>query len=117
MFTTPFTFMAAQAGGPPPILVVGAFTAYKGVTENRIIKLNGNGTKNTSFDNSTGFNNIAETIAIDSAGKIYVGGDFTTYKGVTENRIIKLNADGTKDTSFDNSTGFTPFSVKEIAIT
>jgi hypothetical protein len=33
-------------------------------------------------------------------------GNFTTYKGVAANRIIRLNPDGSKDTDFDNSTGF-----------
>jgi len=112
MFSTNFiSLVGSLEGSPPPpalppIYAVGEFTTYKGVTENRIIKLNADGTKDTSFDNSTGFNGIVNRIAIDSAGKLYVGGLFTSYKGVEANRIIKLNADGTKDTSFDNSTGF-----------
>jgi uncharacterized delta-60 repeat protein len=84
----------------------GDFTQYKGVAANRIIRLNADGSKDTGFDNSTGFNNIVNEITIDSNGKIYVGGNFISYKGVTENRIIRLNADGSKDTAFDNSTGF-----------
>jgi uncharacterized delta-60 repeat protein len=88
------------------IYIGGAFTTYKGVTNNRIIRLNPDGSKDTGFDNTTGFNNTVEAIAIDSNGKIYVGGQFTTYKGVTENRIISLNPDGSKDTAFDNTTGF-----------
>jgi hypothetical protein len=41
-------------------------------------------------------------IEIDSDGRIYVGGTFTTYRGVFESSIIKLNTDGTKDTNFQN---------------
>jgi uncharacterized delta-60 repeat protein len=95
------------------IYMGGSFTTYKGVTENYIIRLNPDGSKDTGFDNTTGFNNTVRSIAIDSNGKIYVGGDFTSYKGVTENRIIRLNADGSKDTAFDNTTGFgsTVFSI------
>jgi uncharacterized delta-60 repeat protein len=88
------------------IYVGGVFTSYKGVVANRIIRLNPDGSKDTGFDNTTGFSGIVLSIAIDSNGKIYVGGQFTTYKGVTENRIIRLNADGSKDTAFDNTTGF-----------
>jgi uncharacterized delta-60 repeat protein len=88
------------------LYVGGAFTSYDGVTANRIIKLNDDGTKDTSFDNTTGFNNTVNEITLDSTGKLYVGGTFTTYKGATENRIIKLNTDGTKDTTFVNTTGF-----------
>ena len=88
------------------LYVGGAFTTYKGTTENYIIRLNPDGTKDTGFDNSTGFNNPVWSLQLDSNGKLYVGGQFTTYKGTTENRIIRLNSDGTKDTGFDNSTGF-----------
>jgi uncharacterized delta-60 repeat protein len=88
------------------LYVGGAFTSYDGVTANRIIKLNDDGTKDTSFDNTTGFNSTVNEITLDSTGKLYVGGLFTTYKGATENRIIKLNTDGTKDATFVNTTGF-----------
>jgi uncharacterized delta-60 repeat protein len=88
------------------IYVGGVFTTYSGVANNYIIKLNSNGTKDTSFDNTTGFNALVYDIQFDSVGKLYVGGNFTQYKGVTNNYIIKLNTNGTKDTSFDNSTGF-----------
>jgi uncharacterized delta-60 repeat protein len=99
------------------VYVGGNFTSYKGVTENRIIRLNADGTKDTGFDTGTGFNGSVSDIATTSDGKVYVGGNFTTYKGVADNnRIIRLNADGTKDTGFDNSTGFNSF-VSVIAAT
>lgn len=89
------------------VYVGGAFTTYSGVTANRIVKLLSNGTKDTSFDNSTGFNSgRVDAIVIDSNGKLYVSGSFTSYKGTAANRIIHLNTDGSKDTGFDNSTGF-----------
>jgi uncharacterized delta-60 repeat protein len=88
------------------IYVGGAFSTYKGATNNRIIRLNSDGTKDTAFNNSTGFNSQVDSIALTSDGKVYVGGNFTTYKGATNVRIIRLNDDGTKDTGFDNTTGF-----------
>jgi uncharacterized delta-60 repeat protein len=88
------------------LYVGGGFTTYQGGGNGRIIKLNTDGTKDTSFDNTTGFNSDVNDIRLDSAGKLYVGGGFATYKSVAANRIIKLNTDGSKDTSFDNSTGF-----------
>ncbi|ESU30016.1 hypothetical protein FLJC2902T_05060 [Flavobacterium limnosediminis JC2902] len=88
------------------IIVGGDFTSYNGVPENRIIRLNSDGTKDTSFHTVTGFNNQVLSIALQSDGKIIVGGLFTSYDGVTENRIIRFNSDGTKDTSFNTGTGF-----------
>ena len=103
-FNTPPFLIRIDSSGK--IYVGGDFVTYSGLTNNRIIKLNSDGTKDTSFDNTTGFNNPIYDIQFDSVGKLYVGGQFTTYKGVTNNRIIKLNTDGSKDTSFDNTTGF-----------
>ena len=96
--------LATQSDGK--ILAGGQFTQYKGINENYIIRLNADGTKDLTFDNSIGFNNEVDSIAIQSDGKILVGGFFTTYKGVSENYIIRLNSDGTKDLTFDNSIGF-----------
>jgi len=53
-----------------------------------------------NFGAIPGFNTIISAIASQSDGKILVGGNFTTYQGATENRIIRLNADGSKDTTF-----------------
>jgi uncharacterized delta-60 repeat protein len=90
------------------IYVCGDFTTYQSLTNNRIIRLNDDGSKDISFDNATGFaGGNVNKISIDSNGKIYVVGNFTSYKSVTNNRIIRLNDDGSKDTNFDNTTGFT----------
>jgi len=103
-FNAGINSIAVQLNGK--IVVGGSFTLYKGVSENRIIRLNSDGTKDITFDNSVGFNNTVVSIAIQSDGKIVCGGTFTAYKGLTENRIIRLNSDGTKDVIFDNSVGF-----------
>jgi uncharacterized delta-60 repeat protein len=88
------------------ILVGGGFVAYSGFSENRLIRLNTDGSKDTSFNIGTGFNNAVTALAIDSNGKILVGGNFTTFTGVSQNRLVRLNTDGSKDTSFDIGTGF-----------
>jgi len=88
------------------ILVGGTLISYKGITSNRIIRLNTDGSIDTSFDIGTGFNNTVFSITIQPDDKILVGGNFTTYKGITSNRIIRLNIDGSIDTSFDTGTGF-----------
>ena len=76
------------------ILVGGGFSTYNGTTRNRIIRLNSNGSIDTSFNIGTGFNGNVFTIDIQPDGKILVGGDFTTYNGTTSNRIIRLNPNG-----------------------
>jgi uncharacterized delta-60 repeat protein len=96
--------IAQQSDGK--ILVGGVFTAYDGVTQNYIIRLNADGTRDTGFNIGTGINSFLEDIALQPDGKILIGGRFFTYDGVTQNRITRLNADGTRDTGFNIGTGF-----------
>jgi len=86
--------------------VAGEFTTYKGVAANRIICLNPDGSKNSGFDNSTGFNGTVYKLAFDNNGKIYAVGAFTTYKAVAANYAIRLNTDGSRDTGFVIGAGF-----------
>jgi uncharacterized delta-60 repeat protein len=91
------------------ILVGGFFDSFNGNSLNRIIRLNSNGSLDTSFNIGTGFDNGVNSISVDSNSKIYVSGYFTTYNGTSANYIIKLNSDGSIDSSFDYGTGFDNF--------
>lgn len=88
------------------ILVGGNFTTYTGVSYNHIVRLNTDGSIDNTFNIGTGFNSQVRTLSLQSDGKIIVGGDFTTYSGVSYNRIIRLNSDGTIDATFNVGTGF-----------
>jgi hypothetical protein len=88
----------------------GDFNSYKGTNRQKIAKLNGStGALDTAFDTASGFDSVVRTLAIDSAGDVYVGGDFTTYKTTnTRQRIAKLNGStGALDTTFNTASGFT----------
>jgi uncharacterized delta-60 repeat protein len=91
------------------ILAGGQFTSYNGTTQNYITRLNSNGTRDTSFVIGTGFDGPVSTIAIQSDGKILVGGYFTAYNGTTQNCMTRLNSDGTLDTGFTFTFGNTDF--------
>lgn len=97
-------YTAIQADGK--ILVGGAFTTYSGSTCNRIVRINTDGTVDTSFNTGDGFNNYVAHIEIQPDQKIIIGGGFTSYSGSNSNYIIRLNTDGTIDTSFNIGTGF-----------
>ncbi len=88
------------------ILLGGWFTQFKGNSYNRIIRLNIDGTIDTSFNVGTGFDNSVHTIKQQADGKILIGGTFRNYKGLTANGIIRLNIDGSVDSSFNIGTGF-----------
>jgi uncharacterized delta-60 repeat protein len=88
------------------IIVGGGFSNYKGESANGIIRLNSDGSRDNSFEIGTGFDGTVNTIAIQSDGKIVVGGDFSNYKGASANSIIRLNSNGSRDNSFEIGTGF-----------
>ena len=97
------------------LVVGGDFITYSGSTVNRIVRLNLNGTIDTTFNIGTGFNNTVQTVIQQSDDKIIVGGNFTTYSGSTANRIVRINPNGTIDTTFNTGTGFNfePYSIAE----
>jgi len=105
--------IAVQTDGK--LIIGGDFSSFNGVSANKIIRLNNDGTIDSNFSTGTGFNNIVKTIAIQSDGKILVGGTFTTYNGISKNRIVRLNNDGTIDNSYQTSIGFNN-SVNDIKI-
>lgn len=96
--------LATDASGR--ILAAGAFTTYSGSTVNRIVRINTNGTLDTTFNMGTGFDLPTLTVDVAPDGKIYVGGQFFTYSGSSANGIVGLNEDGTINTTFDYGTGF-----------
>ena len=110
-FNIPVFSIASQSDGK--VLVGGLFTQYSGSSQNYLIRLNSDGSKDTSFDIGSGFDKTGffafpsiETVKIQSNGKVLVGGDFTLFTGSTQNYLIRLNSDGSKDTSFDIGSGF-----------
>ena len=92
--------IAAQADGK--ILIGGTFTSYNGTAVGRIARLNTDGTLDATFNSGTGFPaDSVVSIAIQTDGKILVGGRFTTYNGVNiPDHLVRLNTNGTYDNTF-----------------
>ncbi|HON07929.1 MAG TPA: Calx-beta domain-containing protein, partial [Verrucomicrobiota bacterium] len=63
------------------------------------------GTVDTSFNPSPGADNFVYALALQTDGKVLVGGDFTTVDAVARNRIARLNINGRIDTTFDPGLG------------
>ena len=87
------------------IILAGNFIAFNGVSANRIIRLNPDGTSDTSFNSGSGFNDDCAALILQDDGKILVGGKFTQYDGFNANRIIRLNTDGSIDSGFLSGSG------------
>lgn len=87
------------------IIIGGNFTSYNGVLKNYLTRLNEDGSIDNSFNIGTTTNDDGVTsIAIQTDGKILVAGGFNSINGVTRKDLVRLNADGTLDQSFNIGT-------------
>ena len=96
------------------IILTGNFITFNGAPANKIVRLNSNGSFDSAFNCGTGFNDDVNAIALQSDGKIVLGGNFTAFNDIISNRIIRLNADGTKDESFQTGSGFSKEGVQTL---
>jgi uncharacterized delta-60 repeat protein len=89
------------------ILLGGSFTSsLNGEQRRALIRVNPNGSVDTTFNTgNVGFANATsvDAIVIQPDGKILVSGLFFEYNGVPRRMILRLHADGSLDTSFNDS--------------
>lgn len=99
VYTARGNSVAVQPDGK--ILVGGAFDAVNGAIKGNLVRLNADGSLDASFNlNGSGSNRQVTIVKLRADGKIFIGGDFTTYNGATRNGIARLNHDGSLDESF-----------------
>jgi uncharacterized delta-60 repeat protein len=106
--------MAIQPDGK--IIVGGTFNTYNGIPRLRIARLESNGSLDTSFTPGGGFSSTVNCLALQSDGKIVVGGSFGTFDSVSRPYIARLNPDGSLDTSFVLQGSGLNSSVEDLAI-
>jgi len=102
LLDAPFTGTPSVALAPDgKIWVGGSFANYNGDANlGRLVRLNPNGTLDTSSNHVRPGNNVS-SIGVQPDGKVIIAGAFTNYDGVgTADKMARLNADGTHDTSF-----------------
>jgi uncharacterized delta-60 repeat protein len=95
--------LAVQPDGK--IIIGGEFTSYNGTAMKGIARLNSDGSLDTSFVVGTGAEGGVFTIALQTDGKVLIGGVITTFNSVVVNNIARLNTDGSLDSSFATGTG------------
>ena len=95
--------MALQPDGR--IIIVGGFSSYSGVFRGHIARLNTDGSLDTAFDPGSGAFRNVYAVALQTDGRIIIGGDFTSYNNIFRSHIARLNSDGSLDATFDPSVG------------
>jgi uncharacterized delta-60 repeat protein len=83
------------------IVVAGLFTSFNGFPHNRVCRLNANGSVDQNFGLGNGINNAALALALQSDGRIIVGGQFSQVDLTLRNNLARLNTNGSVDLSFD----------------
>lgn len=87
------------------ILVAGQFSQYNGESGSKLVQINQDGSKNSNFLVGNFIGNAVYACEQQTDGKIIFGGDFTTYNGLNSTRILRLNSNGSKDTTFKIGSG------------
>jgi uncharacterized delta-60 repeat protein len=89
------------------IIAFGYFQRAGNERLGSIARLNRDGTPDTTFKTSAGGANGAISAArLLPDGKILIGGSFTSYDGVSRNRLARINADGSLDATFNSTANF-----------
>lgn len=86
------------------IIIGGRFTYVNLIERNKIVRLNSDGSLDTSFlNNSSGTNKVVWDVAVNLDGRVAIAGDFNIVNGVPRQKIVRLNPDGSLDKSFNIS--------------
>jgi uncharacterized delta-60 repeat protein len=95
----PFVFwLALQADGK--ILCTGSFAKFNGEPAGGLVRLNADGTRDTSFNIGSGFDSWGRSVSVQPNGQIMFTGWFVNYNGFSCNRMVLVNPNGTPDSSF-----------------
>jgi uncharacterized delta-60 repeat protein len=98
------------------VLIGGTFKHFNGMPLNGLARLNVDGSLDTNFNANFApgaDGGAVRALAIQLDGRVLVGGSFTHFNGAPVNHLVRLNTDGTVDTSF---VGGTSGSVEGIAL-
>lgn len=105
--------IAVQPDGK--VLIYGDFNRIGGTIKNNFARINSDGTLDPTFDAGSGFDVVPAEINAQADGKILAIGDFTSYDGTSVSRFVRLNSDGSLDTSFSPTFSSSVVSVVSLA--
>lgn len=95
---------AVNVLGNGNLLLGGNFGLVRGELRDQIARIGSDGTLDTSFanpqPNRPGMSSTVVAMAVQPDGKVLIAGTFTRIGGQDRDRVARLNADGTLDTTF-----------------
>jgi uncharacterized delta-60 repeat protein len=87
------------------IVVAGRFTSFNGFIHNRVCRLNADGSVDQTFGLGAGIDNSVLALALQSDGRILVGGQFSQVDLTQRFNLARLNTNGSVDLTFDPGNG------------
>jgi uncharacterized delta-60 repeat protein len=87
------------------IVVAGLFTSFNGFMHKGVCRLNANGSVDQTFGLGAGIDNAALALALQSDGRILVGGQFFGVDQTPRHNLARLNTNGSVDLTFDPVNG------------
>jgi uncharacterized delta-60 repeat protein len=87
------------------VIIAGDFTLIGGTARGRLARLNTDGSLDASFASAAGADGPINALAVQTDGKIIIGGEFTTFDGTARNRVARVTTTGVLDTTFTPGTG------------
>ena len=91
-------WVAADSNG---LYIGGFFNNVGGVPRRNLARYKMDGKLDMAFNASTGANGIVNGGGLQSDGSAIIVGNFTSYNGVTRNRVARIRPNGQLDTTFD----------------
>lgn len=89
------------------LIVGGDYLNLNGIPSSYLNRLQPDGTIDESFSTGTGINGKVYDSHIQPDGKIIIAGSFTAFNDISAGRLIRLNQDGSQDTTLNTSIGAT----------
>ena len=88
------------------ILIGGHFSAYDGHAAGSVARLNADGTLDPAFNVGDGVDDGGVyALAVQGNGQVLVGGGYNNFDGIGTSHLVRLNSDGSLDTSYDFTGG------------
>ena len=112
--------LAVLPGGK--ILVGGAFQKFNGVSTAGLVRLNANGTVDTTFNPggagvaANSYGQDVRSIFVQTDGRIVIGGYFSSYDGNAAGGVARLSATGAFDSNFEVGTGASDGGVLAVSV-
>ncbi len=98
--------LSASQSDNNKIVLAGEFTTYNSESHSKIVRIHIDGSVDNTFQHGTGLNDRPNALIVQPDNRIIVAGNFSSYNGTPTYGILRLQEDGSIDTTFSIGVGF-----------